>query len=94
MVVEIADIGIASGSEADFLAGYQVAREALQAAPGCRSVRLTQGIETPNRFVLLVEWDAVDDHLRFRESDAFAQWRTPIGKYFATAPYVEHFADV
>ena len=50
MVLEVGDISVTPGSEADFVAGYQVARVALAGAPGCRSVRMTQGIETPTRF--------------------------------------------
>jgi heme-degrading monooxygenase HmoA len=94
MVLEIGDITVTAGSEADFIAGYQVARAALAGAPGSRSVRLTHSIETPTRFVLLVEWDSVDAHLAFRASDAFADWRGPIGQFFAGPPNVEHFADV
>jgi heme-degrading monooxygenase HmoA len=94
MALEVADINVEAGSEAHFVAGYQVAREVLAAAPGCRSVRMTQGIETPSRFTLLVEWDSVEAHLTFRASEQFAQWRAPIAAYFARPPYVEHFADV
>ena len=94
MALEVADIKVEAGAEADFVAGYQVARQVLAAAPGCRSVRMTQGVETPSRFVLLVDWDSVDAHLAFRASDQFAQWRAPIAAYFAGPPYVEHFIDV
>ena len=48
--------------------------------PGCRSVRMTRGIESPSRFVLLVEWDSVEAHLEnFRASERFGQWRAHIG---------------
>ena len=56
---------------------------------------MTRGIESPSRFVLLVEWDSVEAHLdNFRGTDRFAQWRGAIGAYFAVPPLVEHFTDV
>jgi len=67
----------------------------LTSTPGCRSVRMTRGIESPSRFVLLVEWDSVEAHQEnFRGTERFAQWRALIGGYFATPPLVEHFVDV
>ena len=52
--------------------------------PGCRSVRMTHGIETPTRFVLLVEWDSVEAHEdNFRAPTGSPQWRAAIGPYFA-----------
>ena len=54
--------------------------------PGCAAVRMTRGVESPSRFVLLVEWDSVADHeLNFRGTDRFPQWRAAIGPYFAGA---------
>jgi heme-degrading monooxygenase HmoA len=56
---------------------------------------MTRGIESPSRFVLLVEWDSVQAHTEnFRNSDRFPQWRGHIGPFFAAPPTVEHFEDV
>ncbi len=56
---------------------------------------MTRGIESPSRFVLLVEWDSVADHENnFRATDRFGQWRAAIGPFFAGPPLVEHFTDV
>ena len=71
MVLEVALIDVTAGSEPAFTAAYAQARTVITDAAGCRSVRMTQGIETPTRFVLLVEWDSVADHDGFRSSPAF-----------------------
>jgi heme-degrading monooxygenase HmoA len=64
----------------------------LAAADGCRSITLCRGIESPSRYLLLVEWASVDDHLvGFRESERFTQWRALIGSYFDGPPSVDHF---
>ena len=44
---------------------------------------MTAGIESPNRFVLLVEWDSVEAHdQNFRQTDLFTAWRAAIGPSF------------
>ena len=94
-VLEVALIDIQPGQEDDFAAAYLTARHLVESTPGCRTVRMTRGVESPSRFVLLVEWDSVEAHLEnFRASERFGQWRAIIGPYFATPPVVEHFLDV
>jgi quinol monooxygenase YgiN len=67
----------------------------LAGTPGCRSVRMTRGIESPSRFVLLVEWDSVEAHEQnFRATDRFGTWRAAIGPFFDAAPDVGHFSDI
>jgi heme-degrading monooxygenase HmoA len=95
MVLEVALIDVAPGQENEFAAAYTKARELVAGTPGCRSVRMTRGIESPARFVLLVEWDSVEAHeVNFRGTDRFTRWRGLIGPYFARPPVVEHFIDV
>lgn len=95
MVLEVALIDVTVGREAEFADAYRTAVKELKGVDGCRSVRMTQGIETPSRFVLLVEWDSVEAHERnFRQTDRFKTWRGAIGPFFAHPPVVEHFTDV
>jgi heme-degrading monooxygenase HmoA len=95
MVLEVALINIVPGQVDEFVAAYGKARPVLAGTEGCRSVRMTRGVESPSRFVLLVEWDSVDAHLdNFRATGRFTAWRELIGPYFDGAPTVEHFTDV
>ena len=94
MVLEVALLDIKTGSEKAFAADYASAKELVAATPGCRSMRMTQGIETATRFVLLVEWDSVAAHQAFRDSERFGQWRSLVGPHFDGAPRVEHFVDL
>ena len=76
MVLEVALIDVTPGEEDAFAAAYLDARTVLATTPGCRNVRMTRGIESPSRFVLLVEWDSVEAHLdNFRNTERFGQWR-------------------
>lgn len=95
MVLEIADLTILHGQEDAFVAAYREAAAQLRSSPGFRSVRLTRGIESPSRFVLLVEWDDLEAHtVGFRESERFVRWRALIGPFFDGAPHVEHFTEI
>lgn len=95
MVLEVALFDITAGQEEQFASAYKEARAFLTATEGCRSVRMTRGIETPTRFVLLVEWDSVEAHeVNFRQSPNFPEWRRLIGPYFASTPQVEHYTDI
>ncbi|MDQ7909645.1 antibiotic biosynthesis monooxygenase family protein [Phytohabitans sp. ZYX-F-186] len=95
MVLEVALIDVKPGQEGDFAAAYAKGHPVLAGTAGCRSVRMTRGVESPSRFVLLVEWDSVEAHVEnFRETERFTTWRSLIGPYFAAPPVVEHFTDV
>jgi heme-degrading monooxygenase HmoA len=95
MVLEIARIDVLPGQEAEFSAAYAKGRELITGTPGCLSVRMTRGIESPARFVLLVEWDSIEAHeVNFRRSDRFIKWRGLIGPFFAQPPAVEHYTEV
>lgn len=95
MVLEVGLIDVVEGEQAAFAAAYTEVREVLTSTPGCHSVRMTQGIESPARFVLLVEWESVAAHEQnFRATDRFGRWRAAIGPHLAAPPVVEHFTDV
>jgi heme-degrading monooxygenase HmoA len=95
MVLEVALFDVHPGQEDEFVKAYATARPLLVTTPGCRSARMTRGIESPSRFVLLVEWDTVEAHVEnFRATERFAAWRALIGPYFAAPPHVEHFSDL
>jgi heme-degrading monooxygenase HmoA len=94
MVVEIAVFTAKDGHADQFAAAYAQARDVLLGSPGCRSARMTRGVENPDRFVLLVEWDTLEDHTeRFRGGERYTQWRALIGPHFETAE-VQHAVDL
>jgi heme-degrading monooxygenase HmoA len=95
MVLEVADIEVHPGTEDDFAAAYRGVRDVLLGTPGCRSARMTRGVESPSRFVLLVEWDDLEAHEQnFRGTDRFTTWRGALGPFFARPPHVEHVRDL
>lgn len=95
MVLEHALITVRPDSHAEFEAAMAKARGVISQAHGFRSFRLHRGVEAPDRYLLLVEWDTLEDHtVGFRESPAFLEWRSHIGPYFDSPPTVDHYDPV
>lgn len=94
MTLEIAMFDITAGEEEAFIDAYRRARHLVDETDGCREARMTRGVESPSRLVLLVEWGSVAAHQAFRDGDGFGEWRSVIGPHFARPRAVEHFGDV
>ncbi len=61
-------------------------------AQGFLNARVQHGIESPERYVLMIEWATLEDHtVHFRGGPLFAEWRAIVGPFFAGPPTVEHF---
>jgi heme-degrading monooxygenase HmoA len=61
-------------------------------AKGFRGFKINRGVESPERYVLMIYWETLENHtVDFRGSPLFAQWREIVGPYFAAPPVVEHF---
>ncbi len=91
MVTEYAEIRIQPGSSERFLAAVAEAVPLFRRARGCRSMRIEQRIEEPDMFVLMVDWETLEDHeVHFRQSADFQGWRQLVGSFFAGPPTVTH----
>lgn len=93
MILELADIRIHPGQNAAFDEAIQRGlRDVISKAKGFQGFKVNKGIETPERYILQIFWDTLENHtVDFRQSDAFTQWRAIVGPFFASPPVVEHF---
>lgn len=93
MILEIADIRITPGRQAEFEKAVQIGLTTVfPKAKGFRGHQVRHSIETPERYVLLLGWDYLEDHtVAFRGSPLFTEWRNLVAEFFAVAPAVEHF---
>jgi len=93
MILELADIRIQAGRQAEFDEAIQRGLNTVIAqAKGMRGYKVNKCIETPERYVLQIFWETLEDHtVGFREGPLFAQWRAIVGPFFAAPPVVEHF---
>lgn len=95
MILEVAVLNVRPGQEAEFESAFAGAREIIAASPGCLSHRLQRCMETPGRYLLLVEWRTLEDHtVGFRQSAAYAEWRRRLHHFYHPFPVVEHFVEV
>jgi heme-degrading monooxygenase HmoA len=93
MILEVADIRIQVGQSAEFEAAVKRGVEGVIArAKGFRSWSVRHGIESPERYLLMIEWETLEDHtVAFRGGPLFPQWRAIVGPFFAAPPAVEHY---
>lgn len=95
VILEQAQLPVRPGEEAEFETAFATAGPIIMAAPGCRAVRLLRCVERPGSYLLLVEWETIEDHTEgFRASAAYQEWRRLLHRYYDPFPVVEHFAPV
>lgn len=96
MILEIADIRIQPGQQAAFEEAIQRGLETvIGRAKGYRGFKVNKGIESPERFILMIFWETLENHtVDFRGGPLFAEWRAIVGPFFAAPPTVEHFSLV
>lgn len=92
MILEVADIRITPGRQADFeRAAHRGIQTVIAKSKGFLGYQVRHSIETPERYLLLLEWETLEDHtVGFRGSAAYAQWRSIVVDFFAAPPFVEH----
>ena len=91
MVTEIATITIAAGREGEFDAAMQGGGlDALRACAGVQSVRFGRGVESPDTFAFVVEWDSMEAHETARADEAFTRFRAAFGTC-ATGGAMAHY---
>jgi heme-degrading monooxygenase HmoA len=93
MILEIVDIRIHAGQQDAFdIAVERGLSEVIAKAKGCKGYKVNKGIESPERYVVMIFWETLENHtVDFRGSPAFAEWRSIVGSFFASPPVVEHF---
>ena len=95
MITEHALLPVIPGREDDFERAFAEARAIITSMPGCRSLSLSRSIEAPSNYLLLVEWEQLDDHtIGFRQSKQYQKWRTLLHHFYDPFPLVEHYQAV
>ncbi|MEV6280883.1 antibiotic biosynthesis monooxygenase [Nocardia sp. NPDC051832] len=78
-----------------FEAAFTEARPIIAGMPGFRSLSLSRCLETPGSYLLLVEWDRLEDHVEgFRRSPEYQQWKALLHHFYDPFPAVLHFEPV
>ena len=95
VITEHALLPVIPGREDEFEIAFTEARSIITTMPGCRGLTLSRSIESPSMYLLLVEWEQLDDHtIGFRQSDQYQEWRILLHHFYEPFPLVEHFQTV
>jgi heme-degrading monooxygenase HmoA len=95
VILEHALLPVKPGQEADFERAFATATDIISAVPGFRKLTLSRCLERPGGYLLLVEWDRLEDHTEgFRGSPAYEDWRALLHHFYDPFPVVEHYVEV
>lgn len=95
MILEHAQLSVIPGEEPAFEAAFREASEIIGSMTGFRALRLERCIEVPSEYLLLVEWDRLEDHVEgFRGSPEYDRWRNLLHHFYEPFPTVRHYEPV
>ncbi len=93
MILEVARLDVRPGMEAEFETTFAEARKIISSQKGFLSLDLKRCIEASNRYLLLVEWETLEDHTEgFRGSADYQEWRKLLHHFYDPFPVVEHYS--
>jgi len=92
MILEVAILDVKVGQEKQFESSFKKAQTIISGMTGYISHQLQKCIEKENRYILLVNWNTLEDHtVGFRESEPYKQWKELLHHYYSPFPEVEHY---
>lgn len=95
MILEVAILDVKAGETTSFEKAFREAQKIIAGMKGYLSHQVQRCIEKPNRYILLVQWHALEDHTEgFRQSPEYQQWRALLHHFYDPFPDVEHYKAV
>ena len=95
MILEIATLNVKPNQEDEFEAVFTNAQLIISSMPGYISHQLQKCLENPSRYILMVNWETLEDHtIGFRESAEYQEWRALLHHFYDPFPTVEHYTPV
>ena len=95
MVLEVAILHVIPGQEFEFEKAFGQAQAILENMQGYKSHQLQKCLENSNQYILLVNWETLEDHtINFRGSEQYQQWKKLLHHFYQPFPTVEHYTTV
>jgi heme-degrading monooxygenase HmoA len=92
MILEVAILDVIPAQEMDFESAFARASGIISSMSGYISHQLQRCIEKQNRYILLVNWETLEDHtVGFRGSEEYQEWRKLLHHFYDPFPTVEHY---
>ena len=95
MIQEVAILIVREGQEDRFEKDFYLAGKYISSIKGYRSHTLKRCIEQINKYLLLVNWNTLEDHTEgFRKSEQYNHWKNLLHHYYDPFPIVEHYRTI
>ena len=95
MILEVAILNVRPAQSSAFERSFAEAQAIIASMHGYVAHQLQRCIEDPNKYLLLVQWNCVEDHtIGFRQSPEYQRWRGLLHHFYDPFPTVEHFEMV
>jgi heme-degrading monooxygenase HmoA len=95
MILEVACLFVKKGLEQRFESDFALAGQYISSINGYIEHTLQRCLEQPNKYILLVKWEKLEDHtIGFRKSEVYLKWRDLLHHYYEPFPVVEHYEMV
>ena len=95
MILEVAILNVKPDMEKDFEQSFAKAQAIISSMKGYVSHQLQRCIENPGRYILLVNWQTLEDHeIGFRQSAEYQEWKALLHHFYDPFPTVEHYESV
>ncbi len=92
MILEVAILNIFPDKTIEFEASFEISQSIISSMKGYRGHQLQKCLETSGRYILLVNWEKLEDHtIGFRESPEYQQWKDQLHHFYFPFPVVEHY---
>ena len=92
MILEMATLNIKKGQSVDFEKSFQEAQKIISSMKGYISHELKKCIEKDDKYILLVNWETIEDHeIGFRKSNEYQEWKALLHHFYEPFPLVEHY---
>lgn len=95
VILEVAILDVKPGRETEFEASFEKAQNIISSMHGYVSHQLQNCVENSSRYILLVNWETLEDHtIGFRKSAQYQEWRSLLHHFYDPFPVVEHYQSV
>lgn len=92
MIVEYIRYRIKNEQQSAFENAYERAGKSLRASPHCKRYELSHCVEEPKNYILRIEWDSQDGHLKgFRTSPEFQTFYEAVRPFFNDIEEMRHY---
>jgi heme-degrading monooxygenase HmoA len=95
MILEVAILDVIESQTSAFESAFKDAEKIISSMNGYISHELNQCLEKNNRYILLVNWETLEDHtVGFRQSPQYLEWKKMLHHFYDPFPTVEHYQKV